>query len=155
VLEYFDALIIGLTATPTTQTIGFFNGNMVQDYTHEQAVADGVNVGYDVYRIETKISRDGAKLVREPKVFVPHRDRRTKKKKYKELDDDLPYTATQLDRDVVAEDQIRLVMRTFKEKLPEIFPGRHRSPEDARVRQDGPARRGHCADHAGGVWQRQ
>lgn len=53
VLEYFDAFLIGLTATPTTQTIGFFNRNLVQDYTHEKAVADGVNVGYDVYRIET------------------------------------------------------------------------------------------------------
>lgn len=129
VLEYFDAFLIGLTATPTTQTIGFFNGNLVQDYTHEQAVADGVNVGYDVYRIETKITKDGAKLLREPGVFVPHRDRRTKSKKYKELDDDVPYVATQLDRDVVAENQIRLVIRTFKEKLPEIFPGRTEVPK--------------------------
>src|SRR5262245_1821070 len=129
VLEYFDAYLIGLTATPTTQTIGFFNGNLVQDYTHEQAVADGVNVGYDVFRIETKITRDGAKLVREPGVFVPHRDRRTKSKKYKELDDDLPYTAMQLDRDVVAENQIRRVVRTFKDKLPEIFPGRSEIPK--------------------------
>src|SRR3954453_7991584 len=129
VLEYFDAYLIGLTATPTTQTIGFFNGNLVQDYTHEQAVADGVNVGYDVYRIETKITRDGARLVREPGVFVPHRDRRTKGKKYKELDDDLSYAPTQLDRDVVAENQIRLVVRTFKEKLPEIFPGRTEVPK--------------------------
>ncbi len=129
VLEYFDASLIGLTATPTKQTIGFFGGNMVQDYAHEQAVVDGVNVGYDVYRIETKITRDGATLAKEPGVFVPHRDRRTKGKKYKELDDDLTYTANQLDRDVVSENQIRLVMRTFKDKLPEIFPGRTEVPK--------------------------
>jgi len=129
VLEYFDAFIIGLTATPTMQTIGFFNGNLVQDYTHDQAVADSVNVGYEVFRIETKITRDGAKLVREPGLFVPHRDRRTTKTKYKELDDDLQYSATQLDRDVVAENQIRLVVRTFKEKLPQIFPGRTEVPK--------------------------
>ncbi|MGE0607909.1 MAG: DEAD/DEAH box helicase family protein [Pirellulales bacterium] len=129
VLEYFDSYLIGLTATPTKQTIGFFNGNLVQDYAHEQAVVDGVNVGYDVYRIETKITKDGAKLAREPGVFVPHRDRRTKGKKYKELDDDLTYTANQLDRDVVAENQIRLVVRTFKDKLPEIFPGRTEVPK--------------------------
>ena len=129
VLEYFDAFLIGLTATPTKQTIGFFKNNMVQDYAHEQAVVDGVNVGYDVYRIETKITTDGARLAREPGVFVPHRDRRTKGKKYKELDDDLTYTANQLDRDVVAENQIRLVMRTFKDKLPEIFPGRTEVPK--------------------------
>jgi type I restriction enzyme R subunit len=129
VLEYFDSFLIGLTATPTKQTIGFFGGNLVQDYAHEQAVVDGVNVGYDVYRIETKITKEGAKLAREPGVFVPHRDRRTKGTKYKELDDDLTYTANQLDRDVVSENQIRLVMRTFKNKLPEIFPGRTEVPK--------------------------
>jgi len=129
VLEYFDAFLIGLTATPTKQTIGFFGGNLVQDYAHEQAVVDGVNVGYDVYRIETKITKDGAKLVREPGIFVPHRDRRTKGRKYRELDDDLTYTANQLDRDVVSENQIRLVIRTFKGKLPEIFPGRTEVPK--------------------------
>ncbi len=129
VLEYFDASLIGLTATPTKQTIGFFGGNMVQDYAHEQAVVDGVNVGFDVYRIETKITKDGAKLTREPGVFVPHRDRRTKGKKYKELDNDLTYTANQLDRDVVSENQIRLVIGTFRDKLPEIFPGRTEVPK--------------------------
>ena len=85
-----------LAGIPFQTGSSFFNGNLVQDYTHEQAVADGINVGYDVYRIETKITRDGAKLAKEPGIFVPHRDRRTKAKKYKELDDDVPYTATQL-----------------------------------------------------------
>lgn len=129
VLEYFDGFLIGLTATPTKQTIGFFNNNLVQDYTHEQAVVDGVNVGFDVYRIETKITKDGAKLAKEPGTYIPHRDRRTKTKKYKELDDDLVYTANQLDRDVVAEQQIQLVIRTFKQKLPEMFPGRTEVPK--------------------------
>ena len=130
VLEYFDAFLIGLTATPTAQTIGFFNGNLVQDYSHEKAVVDGVNVGYDVYRIETKVTKDGATLAKEPGQFVPHRDRRTRKKKLKELDDDLTYTANDLDRDVVAMDQIRLVVRTFRDRLfTEIFPGRTEVPK--------------------------
>lgn len=128
-IEMFDFIVVDETATPTKQTIGFFGGNLVQDYAHEQAVVDGVNVGYEVYRIETKITKDGAKLAREPGIFVPHRDRRTKGKKYKELDDDLTYTANQLDRDVVSESQIRLVVRTFKEKLPEIFPARTEVPK--------------------------
>jgi len=130
VLEYFDAFLIGLTATPTAQTVGFFNGNLVQDYSHERAVVDGVNVGYDVYRIETQISASGAKLAKKPGILVPHRDRRTRKKKLKELDDDLTYTANQLDRDVVAIDQIRLVVRTFRDRLfTEIFPGRSEVPK--------------------------
>ena len=129
VLEYFDAFLIGLTATPTTQTLGFFNQNLVQDYSHQRAVADGVNVGFEVYRIETQITKQGAKLTKEPGLFVPHRDRRTKQKIARELDDDVTYTANQLDRDVVAKDQIRLVIRTFKERLPEIFPGRTEVPK--------------------------
>ena len=130
VLEYFDAFLIGLTATPTAQTVGFFHSNLVQDYSHERAVVDGVNVGYDVYRIETKVTKDGAKLAKKPGILVPHRDRRTRKKKLRELDDDLTYTANQLDRDVVAMDQIRLVIRTFRDRLPtEIFPGRTEVPK--------------------------
>lgn len=130
VLEYFDASLIGLTATPTAQTIGFFDGNLVQDYSHERAVADGINVGYDVYRIETEITKDGATLRAEPGLFVPRRDRRTRRQRLAELDEDLPYTANQLDRDVVAKDQIRLVIRTFRDRLfTEIFPGREDVPK--------------------------
>lgn len=60
VLEYFDAFLIGLTATPSKQTIGYFNQNLVMEYNHERAVADGVNVGFDVYRIRTEITEQGA-----------------------------------------------------------------------------------------------
>ncbi len=130
VLEYFDAFLIGLTATPSPQTIGFFDGNVVQDYSHEKAVADGVNVGYDVYRIATQIGQSGATLLKETGQFVPHRDRRTGKRRLAELEDDLTYTAGQLDRDVVAKDQIRLVIRTFRDRLfSEIFPGRKEVPK--------------------------
>jgi type I restriction enzyme, R subunit len=129
VLDYFDSFLIGLTATPTKQTIGFFNGNLVQDYGHEQAVLDKVNVGFDVFTIETQVTKDGATLAKEPGLFIPHRDRRTKSVNYRELDDDLTYTAGQLDRDVVNKNQIRLVIETFKNKLPEIFPGRTEVPK--------------------------
>ena len=130
VLEYFDAFLIGLTATPTKQTIAFFNNNLVMEYGHEQAVADHVNVGFEVYRIETKITRDGATLVGQPDKYVPARDRRTRQRRLVELDDDLTYTANQLDRDVVAENQIRLVIRTFRDRLfTDIFPGRREVPK--------------------------
>lgn len=128
VLDYFDAFLIGLTATPTAQTIGFFNNNVVQDYSHEKAVTDGVNVGYNVYRIKTEIGEGGGSI--EAGALVPHRDRRTREVALQELDDDLTYTAKQLDRDVVAPDQIRLVIRTFRDKLyTEIFPGREEVPK--------------------------
>src|SRR5665811_1210595 len=64
VLEYYDSFIIGLTATPSKQTLGFFNQNLVMEYNHERAVADGVNVGYDVYRIKTQVTAEGGKVER-------------------------------------------------------------------------------------------
>jgi len=130
VLEYFDAFIIGLTATPSKQTIGFFGSNLVMEYPHQRAVTDGVNVEGEVYRIRTKITAGGATLEAEPDFYVPRRDRRTRARRYAELNDDLTYTANQLDRDVVSEQQIRLVMKTFRERLfTEIFPGRKNVPK--------------------------
>ena len=73
VLDYFDAFIIGLTATPNKQAFGFFHKNLVMEYTHEQAVADHVNVGFDVYRIKTEITEQGSTV--DAGVYVGHRDR--------------------------------------------------------------------------------
>jgi len=130
VLEYFDAFIIGLTATPTPQTVGFFFGNVVQNYSHEKAVADGVNVGYEVYSIRTKVTATGATLEKAPEMLVVHRDKRTREKRLKELEDDLTYSGTELDRDVVNPAQIRLIIQTFRDKLfTEIFPGRKEVPK--------------------------
>jgi type I restriction enzyme R subunit len=127
VLEYFDAALIGLTATPSKQTLGFFESNLVMEYGYEQAVADGVNVDHDIYRIRTKITERGATV--ESGFWVDLRDRQTRAVRWRQLDEDFSYAANALDRDVVAPDQIRTVIRTFKEKLPEIFPGRTEVPK--------------------------
>jgi type I restriction enzyme R subunit len=128
VLDYFDGYIIGLTATPSKQTFGFFNQNLVMEYGHEEAVADGVNVNYDVYRIKTKITEQGSNV--ESGYYVDVRDRETREIRWEQLDEDLEYAANKLDRDVVAIDQIRTVVRTFRDKLfTEIFPGRTEVPK--------------------------
>jgi type I restriction enzyme, R subunit len=128
VLEYFDAFVIGLTATPSKQTFGFFNQNLVMEYNHERAVADGVNVGYDVYRIKTEITDKGGKV--DAGYYVDRRDKLTRKTRWEQLDDDFVYEKTALDRSVVAPDQIRTIVRTFKEKLgTELFPGRAEVPK--------------------------
>jgi type I restriction enzyme, R subunit len=128
VLEYFDGFIIGLTATPSKQTLGFFNQNLVMEYNHEQAVADGVNVSFDVYRIRTRITESGSTV--EAGLFVDKRDRETRAVRWERLDEGLTYDSSQLDRDVVAKDQIRTVVQTFKQKLfMEIFPGRTDVPK--------------------------
>src|SRR5659263_675251 len=128
VLEYFDAFIIGLTATPSKQTLGFFDQNLVMEYSHERAVADGENVGYEVYRIKTNITEKGSRV--EAGDYIDKRDKLTRKVRWEQIDEPLEYTPDQLDRSVVAKDQIRTVIKTFKEKLPtEIFPGRTEIPK--------------------------
>jgi type I restriction enzyme R subunit len=128
VLEYFDAHLIGLTATPTKQTIGFFKQNLVMEYSHEMAVADGVNVDFTVYKIETAITKGGGVI--DEGDWAGFRDRQTRKVRWEAVDEPIAYTTAQLDRTVVAEDQIRTVISTFKDRLfTELFPGRTTVPK--------------------------
>jgi type I restriction enzyme R subunit len=128
VLEYFDAHLIGLTATPTKQAFGFFRQNLVMEYSHDMAVADHVNVDFTVYKIETSITKSGSVI--ETGEFAGYRNRQTRKVRWDAVDEPVEYTSAQLDRAVVAQDQIRTVIQTFKDKLfTELFPGRTTVPK--------------------------
>ncbi|MBX7258974.1 MAG: DEAD/DEAH box helicase family protein [Candidatus Hydrogenedentes bacterium] len=131
VLLYFDAFLIGLTATPAGKTIGFFNQNLVMQYGHDQAVVDGVNVGFDVYRIRTKVTESGATILAGPTgVYVDKRHKLTRAERLELLKRDMTYTSSELDRDVVNESQIRTVLMEFRDKvLPDAFPGRKEVPK--------------------------
>lgn len=122
VIQYYDAFQIGLTATPDNRTFGYFNQNIVSEYTHEQAIADGVNVGFDVFLIETQITQQGGTIWKGE--YVERREKLSRKKRWELQDENENYTANQLDKDIVNPNQIRLIIKTFKEHLPEIFPDR-------------------------------
>ncbi len=127
-LEYFDASIVGLTATPSRQTFGFFNENLVMEYDRARAVADGVNVAGEVYRIRTRITEQGSKV--EAGYYVDKRDKLTRRVRWEQLDDDLDYTPNQLDGEVVSESQIRTVVREFRDRMfTDLFPGRTEVPK--------------------------
>ena len=128
VLDYFDAFIIGLTATPDKRTLGFFNENIVAEYSYEDSVLDGVNVGYDVYEIETEIGNKGAEL--KAKEWLDHRDKLTRKKRWAQAEEENTYTSKELDRSVVNTSQIRQVIRAMKKAVEtEIFPNRKEVPK--------------------------
>ncbi|MFD5084099.1 DEAD/DEAH box helicase family protein [Kitasatospora sp. NPDC058406] len=133
VLEYFDAPIVGLTATPVAQTFGYFNGNLVSEYTYEQAVADSVNVDFNVYEIETEITGKGGVIAQGR---IPVRDRRTRRQRYEEIDEDYEYSATDVGTRVITKDQLRTVISTFRDKLfTEIFPERGKRSESGQLVQ--------------------
>lgn len=123
VLEYFDAFQIGLTATPDNRTFGYFNQNIVSEYSHEDAVTDGVNVGFNTFIIATKVTQQGGTIWKGE--YIEHREKLSRKKRWELQDEDEAYTNTQLNRDVVNPNQIRLVVKSFKEHLPEMFPDRY------------------------------
>ena len=127
VLSYFDAFIIGLTATPDNRTFAFFNENIVSEYLREQAIVDGVNVGEDIFLIETNVSKNGAHLMKQ---LIEYRNRLSRAKRWKQMDEDVDYVPSQLDRDIVNPSQIRTVIRSFKENLfTTLFPRRKEVPK--------------------------
>ena len=128
VLDYFDAFIVGLTATPSLHTMGFFGQNLVAQYPYERSVADGVNVGYEIYRIRTEIGEHGGRVPAQYE--IPVRDRRTRAQRYEQLTDDFVYLAKDLDRSVTVPNQIRTVIETWRDSLfTELFPGRTEVPK--------------------------
>lgn len=127
VLEYFDAFIVGLTATPDNRTFAFFNENVVSEYPREQAIIDCVNVGEDVFLIETQIGKNGALIMKQ---MIETRSRLSREKRWKQMDEDVDYKPSQLDREIVNPSQIRAVIRTFKENVfTTLFPRRKEVPK--------------------------
>lgn len=123
VLEYFDAFIIGLTATPSKQTFGYFNKNIVSEYPYDRSVADGVNVDYQILRIKTQVSENGGKL--DKSFPVPVREKKTRRVFYEHLDEDKEYQKTDLDRSVLVPNQIRTILECYKQSLwTDLFPDR-------------------------------
>ena len=132
VLDYFDVFLIGLTATPDKRTFGFFNENVVSEYTYEQSVTDGVNVPYDVYTIETEISQKGS--VVKKGWYVDRRDKLTRKKRWQQEEDDTVYSKNDLDRSVVNRSQILNILKEFQDALKtKIFPNRFDEKGDYEV----------------------
>ncbi|MBL7883071.1 MAG: DEAD/DEAH box helicase family protein [Bacteroidia bacterium] len=122
VLDYFDVFQIGLTATPDNRTFGYFNQNLVSDYGYEKAVIDGVLVPYNVFTVETEITKQGSKIKIGEK--VDKRERLTRKKFWEAVDEDIEYSGKQLDKDIVNPSTIRTIIRAVKENLPSMFPDR-------------------------------
>ena len=127
VLEYFDAFLIGLTATPDKRTFAFFDQNIVSEYPREQAIIDGVNVGEDIFLIETEVGKQGGTILMQ---MVEYRNRLSREKRWAQLDEDVDYRPSQLDRDIVNPSQIRTVIRAFKDALyTSLFPRRKEVPK--------------------------
>ena len=96
----------GMTAdsSKVKSTFAFFNENIVSEYTREQAIIDGVNVGEDIFLIETEVGKNGAHLMKQ---MIEYRDRLSRAKRWRQMDEDVDYVPSQLDKKIVNPSQIR------------------------------------------------
>ena len=122
VLDYFDVFQVGLTATPDNRTFGYFEKNVVSDYGYEKAVIDGVLVPYNVFTIETKITKNGSTIAMGEN--VDKRERLTRRKFWEAVDEDIAYSGKQLDNDIVNLSTIHTIVQGVKNNLPAMFPDR-------------------------------
>ncbi|MEO3742783.1 DEAD/DEAH box helicase family protein [Plantactinospora sp. B5E13] len=136
VLEYFDAVVVGLTTAPVQQSFGFFQQNLVAEYTGQEAVADGVGLDFDTYRIRVPDGVPGGSVEAGP--VVPRWEQHTRAERHHEVEDDFGYVGGQPGRVVpAAPEQLRLVLETFRDRLPsEIFPGRTQVPKTLILARD-------------------
>ena len=129
VLDYFSgAKVLGLTATPTPEAYAFFNNNIIEEYTYDESVVDGVNVPSRVYRIATEITEHGGAI--RSGTRVTETVRKTGETTTYDAPQRIDYDNMQLDRSVVNRDQIRKVLTAYKKAIyEELYPEREKSWE--------------------------
>lgn len=124
VLDYFkDAKVLGLTATPTPEAYAYFNNNIVEEYTYEDSVVDGVNVPARVYRIITNATVHGGTINQGETVTDVNRSgEMVDEYKAQQRTD---YAPNQLDRSVINPNQIESVLKSYMESIyTDLYPER-------------------------------
>ena len=121
VLEYFDtARLVGLTATPISETMAFFNNSRIVNYTLEKSIVDGVNVDCRVYRIKTQVTESGGAILEGEK--FKEETRYTGEVKTVSSKETKTYTNKELNRSVINPAQIKLILSTYRDVVyTELF----------------------------------
>ena len=129
VLDYFSgAHVLGLTATPTPEAYAFFNNNIVEKYTYDDSVVDGVNVPARVYRIKTQITEHGGTL--QVGTSVKETSQKTWEETSYVMENRVDYGPGVLDRSIINSKQIREVLEAYKKSIyEELYPDRQKKWE--------------------------
>ncbi len=111
VLDYFDAVKIGLTATPATHSLAMFK-NKVFSYSTEQAVLDGYLVDYDAVKIKSDIHINGAFL--KEGELVGEIDTETGAEQLDELEDEREFAVNEIEIKITSPDSTKKIIKAFK-----------------------------------------
>ncbi len=124
VLNYFKAAkVLGLTATPTEEALAYFDKNIIENYSYDDSVVDGVNVPKRIYRIATNTSIHGG-AIEEGEQFNEKSKRSgeiTERTATKRID----YSPNALDRSIVDMNQIETVLAEYRDIIyTQLYPDR-------------------------------
>lgn len=111
VLDYFDAIKIGLTATPAMHTVSFF-GEPVYRYTVNEAILEGWLVGYDAVKIKSGVLINGVFLKEGEQ--VGKLDTISGQLKIEGLEDERQFDASQVERNITVPDTNRKIVQELK-----------------------------------------
>jgi len=111
VLNHFDAIKIGLTATPASHTVAYF-GNPIYRYTVEQAVLDGYLVDYQAIKIKSDVRINGIFLKEGEKVGL--KDPETGKELIDALEDEREFNSEDIERKITSPDSNRKILEEIK-----------------------------------------
>jgi type I restriction enzyme R subunit len=113
VLDYFDSVQIGLTATPAAHTYAYFDQNLVYTYPFEKAVKEGYLVDFDVRNIKTDITMSGVTIPPGQQLVV--KDKETGFIATTYPDDELRFDTSQIERKITVIDRnVRIVEEVSK-----------------------------------------
>ena len=110
-LDHFDAIKIGLTATPAAHTMAYFK-DMVYRYEYERAVREGYLVDYDVVQVRSNVRMNGVFLNEGEQ--VDQVDPETGTRQLDLLEDERAFDATEVERKITAPDSNRKILEELK-----------------------------------------
>ena len=124
VLDYFkSATVLGLTATPTPEAYAYFDNNIIEKYTYDDSVVDGVNVPARVYPIKTAVTIHGGTIDKGDSVV--ELTRRTGETVEYTVTQRIDYSPSQLDRSIINKNQIKTVLSTYRDAIyTDLYPDR-------------------------------
>ncbi len=108
VLEHFDAIKIGLTATPAPHSLSFFN-EVIYRYTTDQAIRDGYLVDYEAVRIKSDVRLNGVFLKEGDHIGIVNTE--TVEEIYDQLEDEREFSTEDIERKITAPESNRKIIK--------------------------------------------
>jgi type I restriction enzyme, R subunit len=110
-LDHFDAIKIGLTATPAAHTTAYFK-DIVYRYEYERAIREGHLVDYDVVAVKSNVRVNGIFLKEGEQVSVVNPESGAQQLDL--LEDERQFDSTKMEREITSPDSNKKILEEVK-----------------------------------------